>query len=245
MKPTIFSDFDGTISQVDVIDLVLTQLAHPSWREVEQEWSRGQIGSRECLERQMALVDASAKELNALVDSVPLDPHFASFYRWVKKRELPFYVVSDGFDLIIRRVLKNTGFTGPLNNGTQLFSSSLKIRGRRVESSFPYSGPPCEHDCATCKLEVIRRMRGSGSPVIFIGDGLSDRFAAQAADVVFAKRQLLSYCRENDIICQPFENFAEIETQINALMQSSIMEEAPKRRESKVRTRKLKVEVAV
>lgn len=245
MKPTIFSDFDGTISQVDVTDLVLTQLAHPSWREVEQEWSRGQIGSRECLERQMALVDASAKELNALVDSVPLDPHFAAFYQWAKRRELPFYVVSDGFDLIIRRVLKNTGFTGPLNNGSQLFSSALKIHGRRVEPSFPHAGPPCEHDCATCKVEVIRRMRGSARPVIFIGDGLSDRFAAQAADVVFAKRHLLSYCREKGIPCQPFDTFAEIETQIEAMLQSFIQDGAPRRRESRARTRKLKVEVAV
>lgn len=245
MTPTIFSDFDGTISQVDVTDLVLTQLAHPSWREVEQEWSRGQIGSRECLERQMALMDASAKEMNALVDSVPVDPHFASFYRWLKRRELPFHVVSDGFDLIIRRVLKNTGFSGPLQNGKQLFSSGLKIRGRRAEVSFPYAGPPCEHDCATCKVEVIRRMRGSASPVIFIGDGLSDRFAAQAADVVFGKRQLLSYCRENDIICQPFETFAEVETQIEALMQGSVTAEVPRRRESRLKARKLKVEVAV
>jgi 2,3-diketo-5-methylthio-1-phosphopentane phosphatase len=245
MNPTIFSDFDGTISQVDVTDLVLTQLAHPSWREVEQEWSRGQIGSRECLERQMALVDASAKELNALVDSVPLDPHFDAFHRWTRKRGLPLHVVSDGFDLIIRRVLKNAGFSGPLNNGAQLFSSALKLRGRRVETAFPYAGPPCEHDCATCKVEVIRRMRGSASPVIFIGDGFSDRFAAQAADIVFAKRHLLSYCRENDIICQPFETFADIETQIEAMMLSSAAEEVPRRRESRLKARKLKVEVAV
>lgn len=245
MKPIIFADFDGTISQVDVTDLVLTQLAHPSWREVEQEWSRGLIGSRECLERQMALVDASAKELNSLIDSVPVDPHFAAFYRWANRREMPLVVVSDGFDLIIRRVLKNTGFSGPLHHGTQLFSSVLKIRGRRVEPSFPYAGPPCEHDCATCKVEVIRRMRGSARPVIFIGDGLSDRFAALAADVVFAKRHLLSYCRENDIICQPFETFAEIETQIEAMMQGSATAEVPRRRESRLKARKLKVEVAV
>ncbi|HEV2348607.1 MAG TPA: MtnX-like HAD-IB family phosphatase [Terriglobia bacterium] len=245
MNPTIFSDFDGTISQVDVTDLVLTQFAHPSWREVEQEWSRGQIGSRECLERQMALVDVSAKELNALVDSVPLDPHFAAFYRWARQRKFPLSVVSDGFDLIIRRVLKNTGFSGPLHNGAQLFASALKIRGRRAEPSFPYAGPPCEHDCATCKVEVIRRMRGGDCPVIFIGDGLSDRFAAQAADVVFAKRQLLAYCRENDIICQPFETFAEIKAQIEAMLQSSVPDEVPRRHASRVRTRKLKVEVAV
>ncbi|HLY59265.1 MAG TPA: MtnX-like HAD-IB family phosphatase [Terriglobia bacterium] len=245
MKPIIFSDFDGTISQVDVTDLVLTQLAHPSWREVEQEWSRGQIGSRECLERQMALVDASAKELNALVDSVPLDPHFAAFYQWAGRRKFPLYVLSDGFDLIIRRVLKNTGFGGSLKNGKQLFSSALKIRGRRVETSFPYAGPPCQHDCATCKVEVIRRVRNSASPVVFIGDGLSDRFAAQAADVVFAKRQLLSYCRENDIACQPFETFAEIEDQMEAMAQESVVGEIPRPREPRLKTRKLKMEVAV
>ena len=245
MKPIIFSDFDGTISQLDVTDLVLTQLAHPTWREVEQEWARGQIGSRECLERQMALVDTTAKELNSLVDTVPLDPHFPAFHRWAKRRGLPFYVVSDGFDLIIRRVLKNAGFTGPVNNGSQLFSSSLKIRGRRTEPSFPYAGPPCEHDCATCKVEVIRRVRGSASPVIFIGDGLSDRFAAQAADIVFAKRQLLSFCRENVIMCQPFETFADVEAQLAAILEGIPGDEVPKRRESKVRTRKLKVEVAV
>ncbi len=245
MNPTIFSDFDGTITQVDVTDLVLTQLAHPSWREVEQEWARGQIGSRECLERQMALVNASTKEFNALVDTVPLDPYFARFYQFIKRRQLPFYVVSDGFDLIIRRVLKNIGLSGPLHNGTHLFSSALKVRGRRLEPSFPHAGPPCEHDCATCKVEVIRRTREHGSPVIFIGDGLSDRFAAQAADIVFAKRQLLTYCRENDIACRPFETFADVEADLKALLEGCISDERPRQRVPKLKARKLKVEVAV
>jgi 2,3-diketo-5-methylthio-1-phosphopentane phosphatase len=220
MNPTIFSDFDGTISQLDVTDLVLTQLAHPSWREVEVEWARGLIGSRECLERQMALVSASTKELNALVDSVPIDPHFAKFYRFLRRRAVPFYVVSDGFDIIIRRVLKNAGLNGPLRNGTHLFSSVLKVRGRRLEPSFPYAGPSCKHDCATCKAEIIRQRRRSGSAVIFIGDGLSDRFAAQSADIVFAKRQLLAFCRENGITCRPFETFAQIEAELAIMLES-------------------------
>ncbi|HEV2232478.1 MAG TPA: MtnX-like HAD-IB family phosphatase [Terriglobia bacterium] len=220
MRPIIFSDFDGTISQLDVTDLVLTQLAHPSWREVEQEWARGLIGSRECLERQMALVSASTKELNALVDTVPIDPHFAKFHRFLMRHAFPFYVVSDGFDLFIRRVLKNAGLNGPLRNGTHLFSSALKGRGGRVEPSFPHAGPPCQHDCATCKVEIIRQRRRAGSAVIFIGDGLSDRFAAQSADIVFAKRQLLAYCRENAIACRPFETFADIEAELATMLES-------------------------
>src|SRR5579863_4547220 len=231
MRPIIFSDFDGTITQLDVTDLVLTQLAHPSWREVEQEWARGLIGSRECLERQMALVSASTKELNALVDTVPIDPHFAKFHQFLTRRAVPFYVVSDGFDLFIRRVLKNAGLYGPFHNGRQLFSSALKVRGRRMEPSFPYAGPPCQHDCATCKAEIIRQRRRTGSAVIFIGDGLSDRFAAQSADIVFAKRQLLAYCRENGIACQPFETFAEIEAEIQAMLENSEPAGTPERRQ--------------
>ena len=245
MTPTIFSDFDGTISQFDVTDLVLTQLAHPSWREVEQEWARGLIGSRECLERQMALVSASTKELNALVDTVPIDPHFAKFHQFLTRRAVPFYVVSDGFDIIIRRVLKNAGLNSPLRNGKHLFSSGLKVRGRRMEPSFPYAGHLCEHGCATCKAEIIRQRRRDGSVVIFIGDGLSDRFAAHAADIVFAKRQLLAYCRENGIACRPFETFAEIEAEIQAMLENSEPVGTPERREQKIRARKLNVEVAV
>ena len=64
LKPVVFCDFDGTITQVDVTDQILAQLAHPSWREIEQEWMLGLIGSRECLERQIALVDAPVEELH-------------------------------------------------------------------------------------------------------------------------------------------------------------------------------------
>jgi 2-hydroxy-3-keto-5-methylthiopentenyl-1-phosphate phosphatase len=245
MRPVIFSDFDGTISQIDVTDLLLTQLAHPSWREVEQEWSRGLIGSRECLERQLALVDTTAKELNALIDSVGIDPHFRKFHQFAGRRKLPFYVVSDGFDLVIRRVLRNFKLDGLFRNGKHLFSSGLKLHGRKLETSFPYSGPPCTHDCATCKAEIIRRLRGEGNRVIFIGDGLSDRFAAQAAHIVFAKQQLLAYCREHQIACWPFETFADIETDLEALLEGSSPKEATTKGAPKLRTRNLKVEVAV
>ena len=116
--PIVFTDFDGTITQLDVTDEILAQLAHPSWQEIEQEWTRGSIGSRECLERQIALVDASAEELHALIDAVPIDPAFTAFYRFTRKRGIPLYVLSEGFDYVIARILKRAGVDGPLRNGT-------------------------------------------------------------------------------------------------------------------------------
>jgi len=214
----IFCDFDGTITQRDVTDEILSELAHPSWREVEQEWVRGQIGSRECLERQMALVETTAEQFHALLDSIPIDPHFFSFYSFTQAHRLPFYVVSDGFDYVIRRILKRSGVNGPLRNGTHLFSSALRLEGSRLIPSFPFSAEPCEHGCGTCKAAVIRRLSSGQHPIVFIGDGLSDRFAVEVSDVVFAKSRLLTYCREGRIACQSYQTFAEVEEGLGKLL---------------------------
>jgi len=209
--PVVFCDFDGTITQVDVTDQILSQFAHPSWQEIEQEWVRGVIGSRECLERQLALVDASTDELDALIDAVLVDPGFPSFYGFLTRRAIPLYVVSDGFDYVIRRVLRRAGVDGDLRNGQHIFSSALRVEGRRLLLSFPQSPTPCTHGCATCKADIIARVAPGQRRVIFIGDGLSDRFALERAGLVFAKRQLLAYCREKGIACHSFETFRDIE----------------------------------
>jgi 2-hydroxy-3-keto-5-methylthiopentenyl-1-phosphate phosphatase len=70
----------------------------------------------------------------------------------------------------------------------------------------------------------MRRLSHKHRPIIFIGDGFSDRFAIELSDVVFAKRQLLAYCRERGIPCTPFETFADIQ----AAMTEGIAGTAPK-----------------
>jgi 2-hydroxy-3-keto-5-methylthiopentenyl-1-phosphate phosphatase len=214
-KPTIFCDFDGTITEIDVTDQILSQLAHPSWRGIEQEWVRGTIGSRECLERQMALVTASEAELNALIDSIPVDPTFAAFYGWVRKRRIPFYIVSDGFESVIRRVLGKAGLGGRLAFRGRVFASALQWKGGRLEAHFPNAGAECRHGCATCKAAMMKKLAG-GAFKIFIGDGLSDRFAAEAADLVYAKGRLLAYCRDHELKARAFETFAEIQADLEA-----------------------------
>jgi 2-hydroxy-3-keto-5-methylthiopentenyl-1-phosphate phosphatase len=217
-SPVVFCDFDGTITQVDVTDQILRRFAHPSWQEVEREWVRGSIGSRECLERQMALVSTTRAELNALVDAIPIDADFPRFQSFLVRRRVPLYVVSDGFDYTIRRVLKRAGLSGLLRNGTRLFSTRLRFDGQRLRLSFPHSSAACEHGCATCKAAIMRRLRKGKHPVIFIGNGFSDRFAIEEADLIFAKGQLLAYCRQKDIACRPFDTFADVERAMEEIL---------------------------
>jgi 2,3-diketo-5-methylthio-1-phosphopentane phosphatase len=240
--PIVFTDFDGTITQLDVTDEILAQLAHPSWQEVEQEWTRGLIGSRECLERQIALVDASAEELHALIDAVPLDPAFTAFYRFTRQRGIPLYVLSEGFDYVIARILKRAGMDGPVRNGLQIFSSALRLEGRRLIPSFPHSAQPCEHGCGTCKAALLRRFGKGKYPVIFVGDGLSDRFAVDEADVVFAKRHLLAYCQEHGKACRPFTTFADVEQAVALLMsREGAAKESARGPKSHARSRKARL----
>ena len=218
MSPVIFCDFDGTITQLDVTDQILAQLAHPSWREIEQEWMLGLIGSRECLERQIALVNASAEELHAVIDAVAVDAEFAAFCKFARKKQLPLYLLSDGFDFVIRRVLKGAGVARQFRSGSNLFASALRVEGRRLRPSFPHSPVPCAHGCATCKEALILRLRDGRQPIIFIGDGMSDRFAVQVADVVIAKRHLLAHCRQSGIACHPFETFKDVQDTLEQLV---------------------------
>ena len=218
MSPVVFCDFDGTITQLDVTDQILTQLAHPSWREIEREWMLGLIGSRECLERQIALVDAPVEELHAVIDAVAIDREFKAFCKFARKKRLPLYILSDGFDYVIRRVLKGAGVDRHFRSGSNLFASALRVEGRRLAPSFPHSPEPCAHGCATCKAALIGRLREGRQPVIFVGDGMSDRFAVEVADVVFAKRHLLAYCRENGIACHPFETFKDVQVTLEKLL---------------------------
>lgn len=229
--PVVFSDFDATITQLDVTDVILDRFADPAWHKVEEEWVQGRIGSRECLRRQMALVHASAQDLNSLVDSIPIDPGFADFHRWTRQAGIPFCVVSDGFDYVIRRVLRNCGVDGDLLNGSHLFASSMSVEGSSLTVDFPHWPAGCEHGCATCKPEVIRRVRGSHAPVIFIGDGLSDRFSVTEADIVFAKDKLVEYCKENEIACRPFSDFSDIVRELESSLRMPLQHQDTKAQE--------------
>lgn len=217
-EPIIFCDFDGTITQLDVTDQILSELAHPSWREIEREWMLGLIGSRECLVRQIALVNAPAEDLNAAIDAVAVDADFARFCKFARRKNWPVYVLSDGFDYVIRRVLKSAGVEKQFRSGSTLFASALRVEGRRLTPSFPHSPEPCAHGCATCKAALINRLREGRRPVVFVGDGMSDRFAVEVADVVFAKRQLLAHCRANGIACHPFETFKDVQNGLENLL---------------------------
>lgn len=208
MTPPVqfFIDFDGTITTIDVVDALLQRFADKSWIEVEKDWAEGRIGSRECLDRQVRLVRASKQDVEKLIEEVRIDAHFVEFLEAVRKLTVPVTVVSDGFDVLIREILKKN-VPKQLLSGIPVFSNGLRWEPRGPVAVF--SDTTCIHGCANCKPEVLKQAR-AGTRVVLVGDGLSDRFAAEAADLTFAKKSLLEYCRQRDIRHRAYTDFRSI-----------------------------------
>jgi 2-hydroxy-3-keto-5-methylthiopentenyl-1-phosphate phosphatase len=61
----------------------------------------------------------------------------------------------------------------------------------------------------------MRLLNKTNAPAIFVGDGLSDRYAVESADLVFAKDGLGAYCSEQSIEHTPYQNLGEVAIHIN------------------------------
>jgi 2-hydroxy-3-keto-5-methylthiopentenyl-1-phosphate phosphatase len=64
----------------------------------------------------------------------------------------------------------------------------------------------CEHCDETCKRAALPE----DGPIVFVGDGYSDRCAALAADRVFARDGLARYLRERGAAFELFVGFPEL-----------------------------------
>jgi 2,3-diketo-5-methylthio-1-phosphopentane phosphatase len=220
--PTVFLDFDGTISSRDAVDAILEAYAGPAWLQVEEEWKAGRIGSRECLRAQMALVRASRREIDALLDGIEVDSGFLTLLETCLRHSVRAHIVSDGFDYCIRRILQRAGpEIARVLRGVAVCASHLEPPDDRIwRVHFPFFHQPCAHGCATCKPAAMRLLNAPGAPIVFVGDGLSDRYAAESADVVFAKDGLAAHCLEQDIAHVTFRDLGEVAAYVDAALRS-------------------------
>ena len=197
----ILCDFDGTIAVDDVTDALLTRFARPEWEAIEARWRAGEIGSRECMTAQIGLIDASLEDVDALLDTLPIDPAFPAFVAEARRRRMPVQVVSDGLDYAIRRILARHGI-----NDLPIRANRLLHDGARGWSlTSPHARAECSSASGTCKCAIA----SDHARVLMIGDGQSDFCVAAEADFVFAKHKLITHCRRAGIDHQPIVDFRD------------------------------------
>ena len=198
----IVCDFDGTITRRDTVDYVLETLADPAWREVEARWVAGEITAAECMRRQVAMIDASDGKLDALLDSVELDPDFAAFAAWCGARAIPLSIVSDGVDHFIRRILARHGLDAiSVTANVLAWSEPLALEQ-------PWARAGCAAGSGVCKCAVAAS--DDAQTLVYVGDGRSDFCVSGRADILFAKASLADYAAGRGQAFHPFETFADV-----------------------------------
>ena len=203
-------DFDGTVTDRDITDAIIQEFAAPEWEEAERLWEAGSIGSRECLSVQMSLIDAPLRRVLAHADKFSLAPGFTGLVDFFRKHEVPFCIISDGFLVVIERLLANAGL-----KGIPVYANTLAEENGRLKASFPYSRAQCSS--GTCKCRVAGKL-SRGLPVIHIGDGRSDFCVAEKAAYVFSKGKLTGHCKASGLAHTAFEHFRTVEEGLAILL---------------------------
>ncbi len=213
----IYCDFDGTITQQDVIDLLLERLADPSWQDIETRWIEGEIGSRECLSQQIPLINGGWEAIDNLLREVKSDPSFKSFSIWCERKEIPLFIVSEGLQNAIKSLLGKEDI-----RVKKIWSNRLELsENGKFTLLFPY--PPNSKNCnlGLCKCQILEQSTNTGLKIV-IGDGLNDICWTQKANLVFAKSKLLKHCELNNIPCIPFENFNEVTSALDKILRGDL-----------------------
>jgi len=209
-KIAILCDFDGTVAQDDVGNLLFkTFSGNGGPGDVVERWRRGEISSRECLEREAEMARVRQDELDKFLLKRKLDPYFKDFHDFAKKRGMEVVIMSDGLDYYIESMLIKNGL-GEID----FFANRLKINGDALEVEFPYYDLLGCEDCACCKMHHLYNYRDQGYYIIYVGDGLSDACPCTTADLVFAKGNLLEFCRETGVDHIEFRNFRDVEREV-------------------------------
>lgn len=213
----VFVDFDGTITTQDTLEVLMQSLCEPAYRELEDKWVAGEMGSKEILPLQLPLVAGGWPAMLRELDGFAVDPTFKGFAVWLRSLDIPLYVVSDGFDFIIKHILGREGLLeGGLIAGIKTNQIDLHPDGS-MTIQFPFSradeAKPCRS--GTCKCLAVE----SEKPVksVVVGDGLSDRCWAGFADILFAKGRLADYCQRENLSFRNFQNFADVQGELISL----------------------------
>ena len=107
MIDTIYCDFDGTITKKDAVNTFFELYADQKWIEYENLWIDGKISSQENAVKQVALLqNVNEKQINDYVDSIDITDGFVEFVNYTKENNIKFVILSDGFDLFIRKTLE-------------------------------------------------------------------------------------------------------------------------------------------
>jgi 2-hydroxy-3-keto-5-methylthiopentenyl-1-phosphate phosphatase len=201
---TIVVDFDGTVTQEDLLDTIAQRFGDPEvYREVDEGLDEGRLTLREVITREYEPVRRPLEEIIAWeLENVSIRPGFRELVELAKKRGWRFVIVSSGFHELIEPILQHEGV-------------EVELHANRVDASpdgwrvlWQYD-ETCDSCGESCKRSIVQGFAGDGE-LVYVGDGFSDRCAAESSDRVFAIKGLARHLDERGIPYERFDDFHDV-----------------------------------
>jgi 2-hydroxy-3-keto-5-methylthiopentenyl-1-phosphate phosphatase len=191
----VILDWDGTVTVDDTLILALREFG--DWQvylDASAALSRGEITLHEEIRRDAESIKTPIDEVVAwLVENLELRPGFHELVEAYRP-----LIVSSNFRQLIEPILEREGV-------------ELEVRANNVEwepggwlATFRNGDT-----CWTCG-EPCKRADLPVGEVVYVGDGYSDRCAAQAADRVFARDGLARYLDDRGVRFEPFGDLSDV-----------------------------------
>jgi 2-hydroxy-3-keto-5-methylthiopentenyl-1-phosphate phosphatase len=192
---TLVVDFDGTITEQDLLDEIAQTFGDEDvYREVDDGLDSEALTLNEVIRREFEPVRAPLEEVRRwVVENVRVRPGFREVVELARERGWRLVIVSSGFRELIEPVLEREGL------------AEVELLSRvqfRVSEACDVCGQPCKRATAAELAD--------GTELVYVGDGYSDRCAAESADLVFARRGLAGYLEERGVAHERFEDFHSI-----------------------------------
>jgi 2-hydroxy-3-keto-5-methylthiopentenyl-1-phosphate phosphatase len=201
---TIAVDFDGTVTEIDLLDTIARDFGDPVvYQEVDDGLHGGTMALRDVITREFEPVQSPLDEVVGWeLDNVRVRDGFREFVELARERGWRVVIVSSGFHELIEPILEREGVE------VELYANRVDPRpeGWRVEWRYDST---CDSCGESCKRSIVQALAGDDE-LIYIGDGYSDRCAAEASDRVFATRGLAAYLAERGIPYERFDDFNDV-----------------------------------
>jgi 2-hydroxy-3-keto-5-methylthiopentenyl-1-phosphate phosphatase len=201
---TIAVDFDGTVTEIDLLDTIARDFGDPVvYQEVEDGLHGGTMALRDVITREFEPVQSPLEEVVGWeLDNVRVRDGFREFVELARERGWRVVIVSSGFHELIEPILEREGVE------VELHANRVDPRpeGWRVEWRYDST---CDSCGESCKRSIVQALAGDDE-LIYIGDGYSDRCAAEASDRVFATRGLAAYLDERGFPYERFDDFNDV-----------------------------------
>jgi 2-hydroxy-3-keto-5-methylthiopentenyl-1-phosphate phosphatase len=192
MPAPLVLDWDGTVTDVDILNVVITTFGD----ERIYEQTEGELGRRLTLNEVIAIeTETVTAQLGDVVAWVREHARVRPGLEELARAYHPL-IVSSGFHELIEPVLAREGV-------------ALEVRANRLDPrpagwrALFRSDEPCPVCGEPCKRADVAGL----GPFMYVGDGFSDRCVALAASRVFARDGLADYLAARGV---PFESFDDL-----------------------------------